>query len=178
MHVALGVFLLLFLLVFGRIKEIYFLSGTLFFGFLLINFVMQGHRIPLASWFVETFERKGAPLPGYGSAWYVAGFLLCSLLITDVPSLAATITVLSLGDAASNIIGSKGKIPLPYNSRKTAEGSLAFVAFSLPAAFFIGWLAIPLALIAAAVESFPTRLDDNLSIPVACSLFFLLLGAA
>jgi dolichol kinase len=174
-HFGLGAFLLIFLLLLGRMKLIYMLSSILFVGFLLISFVMRGYKIPLASWFVERFERREAPLPGYGSAWYVVGFLLCALLIGDVSELAATILVLAIGDAASNIVGSRGKSPLPYNRKKTLEGTLSFALFSLPAFYFIGWSAVPLALIAAVVESLPIGVDDNLSIPIACSLFFLLL---
>ncbi len=174
-HIALGIFLLGFLLLLGRMKIIYLLSSILFVGFLLISLVMRGYKLPLASWFVERFERKSAPLPGYGSAWYVAGFLLCSLLIPDVSNLAAAFLVLALGDAASNLAGSHGKHPLPYNKNKTLEGTLAFMLFSLPAFFFIGWAAFPLAILAALVESLPVKIDDNLSIPVACSLFFMLL---
>jgi dolichol kinase len=173
-HVALGLFLLILLLALGRMKAIYLLSSILFFGFLLISLVMQGRRIPLASWFVETFERKSARLPGYGSAWYVAGFLLCALLIHDVSELGAAILVLALGDAASNIMGSRGKRPLPYNKGKTAEGTVAFVLFSLPAFFFIGYYAIPLSLLCALVESLPVKIDDNLTIPIACAAFFFL----
>ncbi|MBN2122181.1 hypothetical protein JW721_03940 [Candidatus Micrarchaeota archaeon] len=175
-HVALGLALLLLLLVLGRMKAIYLLASILFFGFLLISLVMQGRKIPLASWFVERFERKSAPLPGYGSAWYVAGFLLCALLIRDVSEFSASILILSLGDAASNIIGSHfGKPPLPYNNGKTVEGTLAFFLFSLTSFFFIGYYAIPLSLLCALIESLPVKIDDNISIPIACALFFFLL---
>ena len=171
-HVALGVFLIALLFFLGKNKMLYFLSGTLFFGFLLINLVVRGYKVPVASWFVETFERKGAPLPGYGSAWYVVGLLLSCILIPDINFLAATIVILAFGDAASTIFGKNGTNPLPYNKRKTFEGSSAFLLFSLIGCVFIGWKILPLALVAAVVESLPIKIDDNLLIPLACVIVF------
>ena len=174
-HVVLGLALLLVLLNFGRLKTIYFLSGILFVGLLLINLVVRGIRVPVASWFVETFERRNVPLPGYGSAWYLVGLLLSCLLIRDPTYLASAVIVFAFGDAASTIFGLRAKTALPYNPRKTLEGTGAFILFSLSTFLLIGEYAIPLALFAALVESLPLGVDDNLSIPLACSLFFYLL---
>ena len=146
----------------------------LFAGFLLINLVIRGIRVPVATWFVEAFERKDAPLPGYGSAWYVVGLLISCLLIQDTQYLASAIIVLAFGDAASTIFGLRGTHPLPYNKKKTWEGMISFALFSLPCFLFIGAYAFPLILLAALVESFPLGIDDNLTIPLACSLFFYL----
>ncbi|MEM4272054.1 MAG: hypothetical protein QXH30_00525 [Candidatus Bilamarchaeaceae archaeon] len=174
-HVALGVFLILLLFFLGKSKMLYFLSGMLFFGFLLINLVIRGYKVPVASWFVETFERKDAPLPGYGSAWYVVGLLLSCLLIPDISFLAATIVILAFGDASSTIFGRRGKHSLPYNPKKTLEGTSAFFLFSLTGWLFIGWKVFPLALAAAIVESLPIKIDDNLTIPLACVIISRLL---
>ena len=174
-HAGLGIFLILFLLYFGKIYTIYLLSGALFVGFLFINLSTRGIKIPIISNFLTFFERKTARLPGYGSAWYVVGLLICCLLIPNINQIAAAILVLALGDAAATLVGAKGKIPLPYNSKKTIEGSIAFFLASLTSFIFIGWYAVPLAAIAALVESLPWKIDDNLTIPIACSIFFYLL---
>ncbi len=171
-HILLGIFLIALLFFLGKNKMLYFLSGTLFFGFLLINLVVRGYKVPIASWFVETFERKDAPLPGYGSAWYVVGLLLSCILITDINFLAATIVILAFGDAASTIFGRKGTHFLPYNTKKTFEGSSALFLLSLIGYLFIGWKIFPLALAAAVVESLPIKIDDNLTIPLACVIAF------
>ena len=174
-HAGLGIALIFFLLFFGRLYTIYLLSGALFFGFLLINLTIRGIKIPIVSDALHLFERKSARLPGYGSAWYIVGLLICCLLIPTTNQIAAAILVLALGDAAATIVGAKGKIPLPYNSKKSIEGTTAFFLFSLPSFIFIGWYAIPLALFATLVESLPWSIDDNLTIPIACSLFFYLI---
>ena len=112
--------------------------------------------------------------PGYGSSWYVVGIILMALVIHDPNKIAAGIFVLAIGDAASTIFGMNGTHRCPYNERKTFEGSAAFFAFSLIAFIFIGWKAIPLALIAAIVESLPLPYDDNIVIPVVATSFFLI----
>jgi len=99
---------------------------------------------------------------------------LIPLAFLHSPSeIAAVIFILAIGDGASTIIGMKGKHKIPYNKEKTFEGTVAFFLFSLPAYFFIGEAIIPLAIIAAVVESLPLRLDDNLTVPIACTVFFL-----
>jgi len=67
-----------------------------------------------------------------------------------------------------------GRHPLPYNRRKTLEGSLAFFVFSLPACLFVGWIGIALAAITAIVESLATPVDDNLLTPIAAIIFFII----
>ncbi len=49
------------------------------------------------------------------------------------------------------------------------EGSLAMFVSGCFSYYFIGWTAIPLALIAAIIESMPL-VDDNLSIPIAATI--------
>ena len=90
-HAGLGIALIIFLLYFGRIYTVYILSGALFFGFLLINLSTRGIKIPLISHLLTFFERKNARLPGYGSAWYVVGLLICCLLIPNTAQIAAAI---------------------------------------------------------------------------------------
>ncbi len=103
------------------------------------------------------------------------GTLLLALFISDANEIAAAILTLGLGDSAATIFGIRGVHPLPYNQRKTIEGSFAFLIFSLPSCLLIGWAGIPLALLTAVAESLPVPCDDNLLIPIAAALFFNLL---
>jgi len=171
-HLALGVAALLLLLHFGRGFMIAVVFFTIIIGTLLMNIQLLGGRIPLVQWFEEQFERPEARLPGWGSAFYALGVLVLLTFLTDTDSIAASILVLGLADALSNIVGRKGKLRLPYNRNKTAEGSTVFFLSSLSAWYFVGPAAIPLALVATIAESFP-GLEDNLTIPIACALFFL-----
>jgi uncharacterized protein (TIGR00297 family) len=98
---------------------------------------------------------------------------------------AAIWGVLALGDGMASLLGQAvGGPRLPWNPRKGWVGFSAFVLFGLfGAGLLTAWtlrlplgawasptilaLAIPLALACALVESMPTALDDNLTVPIA-----------
>ncbi len=173
-HIAIGVGAIALLLLWGRGALIAGVFLTIIIGLILMNIRLMGGKVPLVSWFEESFEREDAPLPGWGSACYAAGVLLTATFLHDPERIAAVILCLGFGDGVSTLIGMRGRMRIPYNSRKTLEGSLALFIASLPAYAFIGPLAIPLALIAAIAESVPV-IDDNISIPVACTALLMVL---
>lgn len=173
-HLFFGLFLIFILFYSGRINLIIFLCIFLFIGCIMIFVMQKGWKIPIADWLEEKFERKNVRFPGYGAFWYVVGALLSALFLGDTHEISAAIVVLAAGDSAATIFGIMGTHPLPYNRRKTWEGSIAFFIFSLPACLFAGWVGIALAAIAAIVESLDTPVDDNLLIPVAILLVFIL----
>lgn len=173
-HALLGICLIAFLFIFGRQYLIYLLSAILVLGSIIINWKYLGSKVYFANWFEKKFERDETRFPGYGSAWYVVGALMLALFLQNTNEVAAGLFVLGVGDAASTVFGLKGKYKIPYNPHKTLEGSAAFFVFSLISYFFIGWLAIPLALICAIAESLPLPYDDNITIPAATVIFFFL----
>ncbi len=173
-HLAVGLVALGMLLYFGRGFAMAAVFSVLIIGMLLMNLRLLGFGIPLVTWFEKNFERKDAKLPGWGSACYAAGNLMLLTFLTDAHAIAACMIILALGDSVSTIIGRRGKIKIPYNRSKTVEGSLAFFIASLSAYLFIGPPAVLLAALAALVESLP-GLEDNLTIPVACTAFILIL---
>jgi dolichol kinase len=171
-HLSLGIAALIVLLLLGRP---FLIAGSFFIiliGFLFVNKLLLGKNAFPANLFVKRFERPNAIFPGWGSANYGLGVLLVSGLVESAPQVAAALIILALGDGFSTLIGKKGNVRLPWNKRKTLEGSIAFVIGSLPAYYFIGPMIIPLAIIAALVESIDWPLDDNLMIPLACTIFF------
>lgn len=174
-HLLLGMAALILLLHFGR----GFMTAAVFFiiviGTLLMSIRLRGGAIPPIQWFEERFERRDAALPGWGSACYAAGVLLLLAFLPSTQEIAASIVVLGLADALSTVAGRKGKMRLPHNRNKTVEGAVVFFLGALPAWQFIGPAAVPLALAATIAESLPA-LEDNLTIPVACVLFFAVAG--
>ena len=173
-HLFFGLFLIFILFYSGRINLIIFLCVFLFIGCIMIFVMQKGRKIPIADWLEEKFERKNVRFPGYGAFWYVVGALLVALFLGNAHEIAAAIVALAAGDSAATIFGILGSHRLPYNRRKTREGSLAFFVFSLPACLFVGWIGIALAAIAAIVESLDTPVDDNLLIPVTAIIFFII----
>ena len=171
-HLGLGIVAVLLLLHFGRNFMIAFVFFTIAIGTLLMNIRLRGGRIGLIQWFEKRFERPDAVLPGWGSACYATGVLILLTFLTDINAIAASLLVLALADALSTLIGRKGRMMMPYNRNKTLEGSAVFFLSSLAAWYFVGPLAVPLAITCTIVESLP-GLEDNLTIPIACTLFFL-----
>jgi uncharacterized protein (TIGR00297 family) len=130
--------------------------------------------------------------PEHG-AGYPLGILLYPLSVLglvlvfrhDLWMAAAIWGVLALGDGMASIAGqAMGGPRLPWNPRKGWAGFAAFVVFgTLAAALLAVWtlrlplgswasprilaLAVPLAVVCALVESMPTTLDDNLTVPAA-----------
>jgi uncharacterized protein (TIGR00297 family) len=104
---------------------------------------------------------------------------------------AAAWGILAFGDGMASVAGmSLGTRKLPWNPRKSWMGSIAYVLFGTVAAAVLlvwtapnqgrsyGWAfalaACALAtLLAAALESLPQGLDDNLGVPLVSGLFLL-----
>lgn len=175
LHTVVGLTMISILFYSGRTNLIILLSLMLLLGSIMVVWRLQGRQIPVAGWFEETFERENVRFPGYGAFWYVVGTLLAALFLGNANEIAAGILALAAGDSAATIFGVRARHPLPYNRCKTVEGSLAFFVFSLPACLFIGWAGVGLAALTAVVESLPSPIDDNLTIPVAAALFFIIL---
>lgn len=171
-HLFFGIAALALLLLLGRS----FLMGGAFFvlliGFLAVNRILLGGRVPLAQWFLERFERPGVHFPGWGSACYGLGVLFLAGYLDPPAQIAAALVVLAIGDGFSTLAGKMGRVKLPWNRNKTLEGTLAFLVGSGFGYYFVGPAIIPVAIVAALVESIDWPLDDNLMIPVACTIVF------
>lgn len=174
-HFVAGLAVIAFLMYFGRGFAIAGTFGVIIGGTVIINLRLRGIRIPVITWIEERFERRNVLFIGWGSACYVAGILIPLTFLTDVNQIAAAIFILAIGDGFSTIIGRMGKIRLPHNRKKTLEGSVAFLLSSLPAYYFVGPVIVPVALLATVIESISSPIDDNLTVPIACTIFFLVI---
>ena len=106
--------------------------------------------------------------------------------------------ILAVGDGMASLVGQAAGGPrLPWNDRKSWIGLGSFVVFGTAAAAFLAtwasrsaldpgaphWprtvgVAFALALACALVESLPTTLDDNVTVPLAVALVLPLFAAA
>ncbi|HLC69217.1 MAG TPA: hypothetical protein VJH24_05230 [Candidatus Bilamarchaeaceae archaeon] len=170
-HIGMGSLFIAIVFWLGRTALLTLSFFSLIIGSLLINMAFQGKRFFLIEW-AEKFERRGVQFPGYGSAWYMVGVLLLASFLTDRTEIASGILLLGLSDGLSTIIGSLSHAKLPYNPKKSWEGSLIFFLSGLITFSWIGPSAIALAFVAALVESLPLPLDDNVTVPIATVLFF------
>ncbi len=99
--------------------------------------------------------------------------------------LALTVTaILAFGDGSATLVGLlAGGKKLPWNPCKTWAGALAFVAAALPTAILTYWgvslprvtfettvlCVLPAVLAAAAVETIPARVNDNIFVGVSAA---------
>jgi len=121
------------------------------------------------------FERKNTYF-GSGAIWLALGALLAMGFIFSRNFLIAVLAAIFIGDPLATIVGVKfGKHRIFYNREKSVEGSSAYFVAVLAVAYpFIGLYALPIALIAAFVESWGIKIDDNLMVPIILSILLFL----
>jgi uncharacterized protein (TIGR00297 family) len=123
-----------------------------------------------------------------GIVLYPVAVLLLILLFPSRPDIAAAAWgIMAAGDGLATIVGrAAGGRPLPWNREKTLVGSATLALAGGAAGAFLCWWCRPAvvpppylwfslgapflaALVAAAVESIPVRLDDNVSVPLSAA---------
>jgi uncharacterized protein (TIGR00297 family) len=124
-----------------------------------------------------------------GIVFYPTSVLLLLLLVPSRPDIvAAAWGIMAAGDGAATLVGRRSRgARIPWNRDKSVAGSVAFVIAGSAAGSFLAWwcrpavipppyewfsLAAPIAaaLAAAAVETVPIKLDDNLTVPSSAAL--------
>jgi len=118
----------------------------------------------------KEYERPNT-LPFKGATEFFVGCFFAAIIFEPSVAIAA-ISVLSLADAISALIGSYyGKHKLPLNKKKSFEGSISFF---LTALFVLLFFANPVkALIIAIFATFGEmipKIDDNLIIPITVGI--------
>jgi uncharacterized protein (TIGR00297 family) len=119
----------------------------------------------------------------------LAVLLLILAFYTKLEVAAAAWGILAFGDGMASLVGmSMGRSKLPWNPRKSWAGTIAYVFFGTIAStvlliwtprdhtYSLGFaLAVCFAtsVVAAALESLPQGLDDNIGVPLVSGLFLL-----
>jgi uncharacterized protein (TIGR00297 family) len=123
-----------------------------------------------------------------GLVLYPTSILILLLMLPARPDIvAAAWGILAAGDGAATLVGRRyGKRRWPWNRGKSVAGSAALVVAGSAAGAFLCWWCRPAvipppylwfsigapvaaALVAAAVETVPIRLDDNLSVTLTAA---------
>ena len=123
-----------------------------------------------------------------GIALYPISILLLLLVLPDRRDIvAAAWGILAFGDGMATLVGHHvGGPRIPWNPGKSASGAAAFVVFGAAAGSFLCWWCAPTVIppaypwfslwmpivatvAAAAVETIPIRLDDNVSVPATAA---------
>lgn len=115
----------------------------------------------------ESYEFATAPI------FFALGIML-SLILFPVPVNYASIAIFTLGDSFATLFGKKfGRTVFPLNKGKKVEGSIfGFLFALLGALFFLAnpWKALTGAAVGMLVESLPSPISDNITIPLASGL--------
>ncbi|PCI24085.1 hypothetical protein COB57_05835 [Candidatus Peregrinibacteria bacterium] len=148
--------------------------------------IKKGIHVPVFFPVLRYFERKDHlhRFPGRGLFFYLLGALMCMLLYKQKVIVMASLSILLLGDAVSNLAGRHlGKIPHFLNKDKTVEGTLAGIIVSTAVCslffpFYPSLLASTVGMIAEIprIQFWNIPLDDNVSIPVSAGavlMFFI-----
>jgi len=161
-----GFLLLLLVLPIEGAKIVSF--AALIFFLILISKFMRKRKTPF-DFLISSFGTRDR-FPAEGALWYMLGVVFIFLFFSKFESMFSALLFLSLGDALAGIIGSRGKIRLPWNRRKTLEGMLAFFLVSIPLSLLFPSFALEIvaagALCAFAESMRHLPLDDNFHIPL------------
>jgi len=147
--------------------------------------------VPIASSTFEVMARQNE-LEGrtFMGPVYFWGVLVIMFMFLDLHAAMAGVWISAIGDAAAAIFGKQfGKTKIPYNKRKSVQGTLAFFLFSFvgvalillanPPSTPISWLylAILASLLGAFLESLPGHyLLDEITVPLITTLFVQFIG--
>lgn len=143
------------------------------------------HRLPGPSLYRES-ERGRRYLSGV-TLYPLAIAVLILALPARLDIVAAAWAILAFGDGMATVVGRRAAgARIPWNGSKSVAGSAAFVVFGgaagsllcvwcrppiVPAPYMWFSVAVPFvaAAAAAAVETIPIRLDDNVSVPLTAA---------
>ena len=124
------------------------------------------HITKMATVKLEFYEFATAPI------FYALGIIFSLLFFP--PNIAYTaIAVLTLGDGFASLFGKRfGKTRYSYNRAKNLEGTIAgFIAALLGALLFVNpTRALLGAIVGMTVETIPTPINDNLTIPLSVGI--------
>ncbi|MFA6049103.1 MAG: hypothetical protein WC792_04135 [Candidatus Micrarchaeia archaeon] len=172
-HMFFGFAIVLGALALGRETSLMLLLGGVAAGLLAIQFVLRGYRGPAVGHVLKKLERPNV-LPGKGALMFLVGALFLLSYSRDYGFALGVLMIVAAGDAFSTFVGIRGTHALPWNGNKTWEGAIAFALSATVAAFpFLSGIpflnlfpVIVYPLAAAAIETLPLPLDDNLTIPI------------
>ncbi len=171
-----GFFIAVLAILFGvPLVSLFIISVVIFYSVSEISRV-RGKNFPFFSTVTRHAASKSELCEFTLAPVYFATGILLTLLLIPAPASYAGIAIFALGDSTASLFGGTlSKKPLPFNSAKTAEGTLVgfFFAFLAGSIFVAPWIAVIGAAVGMTVEYLPLPVNDNLLIPL-CAGFALM----
>ncbi len=160
----LGGLILLLLFLYSGVSEYLIIIFIFLSGITLLNNALI-FRNGVVSKFLYGLERDNFRL-GHGAIWLGIGTCFALSYLSTGLAFSA-ICMIFIADSISPIIGMRyGKLKLPYNKKKSVAGTASYFFAALILSYiFVGYYAILVAALGAAIESLPVYLDDNFDVP-------------
>ena len=172
-HLGFGVLIALAIFVLEREYAIMVLALGLFGGFVLIDLVDRGYRVPVASEMVENLERTGR-MPGYGAVCFVLSALFC-LIFFPVAYVVAGVVTLAVLDSVSTIVGLHFGRHRIFNGKSWEGTASGIIGAFIPLVFLLSPLTAAVAAFVGGIAELISPIEDNLVIPpVICIISILL----
>ena len=172
-HLGFGVAIALAIAFLGREYAIMVLALGLFGGFVLIDLVDRGSRVPISSAMVENLERTGR-MPGYGAVCFVLSALFC-LIFFPVDYVVAGVLTLAVLDSVSTIVGMHFGRHRIFNGKSWEGTAGGIIAAFIPLALLLPPLTAAAGAVVAGIAELISPIEDNLVIPPVICLLCLLL---
>lgn len=173
-HLVFGVFIAGAIAFLGREYAIIVLTSGLFGGFVLIDLVGRGYRVPIASAMVENLERTGR-MPGYGAVCFGLSALFC-LIFFPVNYVVAGVVTLAVLDSFSTIIGMRFGRHRICNGKSLEGTAGGIIAAFIPLVFLLSPLTAAAAAIVGGLTELVSPIEDNLVIPPVICLVCIFLA--
>lgn len=166
---ASGVFIVIFSYFLKPTLLILLVIAILIFVVIIFQ-IDKKHNVPFFSAILRLCKRQHDER---GFIYFFIGIILTLLIFQfNMPVANAAILILLFGDSASTIVGRRwGRNKIPFQNRKTVEGSLAFLFVGLAVALTqVPLLPAFLGGLSGAIAEAYSPIDDNIPIPLVSAL--------
>lgn len=157
-----------------REQMVALLAASIFVGFILVEGIRKGFRLPLITLLIKNLEREGE-YPGKGAFFFTASALFCVIFF---PARVAVPSILTLAvlDGVATLVGMHWGEHRIMNG-KSFEGSIGGIIVNTAALLLLISLlqAFAASLVAGLVELI-SPVDDNLTIPVCICILLTIMG--
>lgn len=177
-HIGLGIVVFAVFLAFNFYNAVLVTIALIFIGY-IYNSLLGTRRAGRLFSVLNRLERAES-LYGLGALYLGVGVALLMGFVHDQHFILIGISALFFADPLATIVGMNIKGPkLPHSKKKSLFGSIAFfAAVSIMGFPFIGLYSLLFGAFLALVESFDTKVDDNIVIPVVMILLYIVFLAS
>ena len=157
-----------------REQMVALLAASIFVGFILVEGIRKGFRLPLTTMLIKNLEREGE-YPGKGAFFFTASALFCVIFFPAKVTVPSILTLAVLDGVATLVGMHLGRHRI--TNGKSFEGSAGGIIVNTAALLL---LISPLQAFAASLVGGLVELispvDDNLTIPVCICILLIIMG--